>query len=220
MRREALGLISNQQSVSSRPASTRIKSIYLWEDASGWTVGDGQQYLCWNECTMPLDPSHDDGPSQGDAITEYDNQPSSGDTPRDNDYQQERMDDIDDDNQLPEPDATEKNDDITLDNFGLPKGHTCATDIEVVDNKYATIIHLSWFQCASFGQYSFAETQHIPRKLQPTWAETVGRVARDAVEALQQAHLHECRNKCALDRHLKMWLLLPFLLLCNPPPTQ
>eukprot|EP00957_Ditylum_brightwellii_P055976 4241877-Ditylum_brightwellii.AAC.1 len=32
----------------------------------------------------------------------------------------------------------------------------------------------SWFQCADFGQYSFAEAQHITRKLHPTWAEAVG----------------------------------------------
>ena len=164
-------------------------------------------------------PSYEDEPSQGDANAEDNNQPSAGDPSRDSDAQQERMDDINDDNQPPEPDDTEEEDDIALDDFGLPKGHARATDVDIVDNKYATIDHLGWFQCAGFGQYSFAEAQHIPRKLQPSWAEAVGRVARDAVEVLQQAHPHERRNKRALDRRLKMWLLLPFLLLRKPPNT-
>eukprot|EP00957_Ditylum_brightwellii_P002420 186286-Ditylum_brightwellii.AAC.1 len=81
------------------------------------------------------------------------------------------MDDINDDNQPPEPNDTEEEDDIALDGFGLPKGHARATDVEVVDNKYATIDHLGWFQCAGLGRHSFAEAQHIPRKLQPAWAE-------------------------------------------------
>eukprot|EP00957_Ditylum_brightwellii_P016375 1231171-Ditylum_brightwellii.AAC.1 len=68
---------------------------------------------------------------------------------------------------------TEEDDDIVLDDFGLPKGHACATDVEVVDNKHTTIDHLCWFQCAGFGKYSFAEVQHIPRKVQPARADTV-----------------------------------------------
>eukprot|EP00957_Ditylum_brightwellii_P070248 5337022-Ditylum_brightwellii.AAC.1 len=100
------------------------------------------------------------------------------------------MDDINDDNRPPEPDYAEEDDDIMLDDVGLPKGHALATDVEVVNNKYEMIDHLSWVQCASFGQYSFAEAQHIVRKLQPAWAEAVGRVTRDAVEAIQQAHPH------------------------------
>eukprot|EP00957_Ditylum_brightwellii_P058275 4418600-Ditylum_brightwellii.AAC.1 len=90
------------------------------------------------------------------------------------------MDGINDDNQPPEPDDAEEDDNIVLDDFGLPKGHIHATDVEVVEDKYATINHIGWFICADFGQYSFAKAQQIPRKLQPAWAEAVGRVARDA----------------------------------------
>eukprot|EP00957_Ditylum_brightwellii_P002769 212945-Ditylum_brightwellii.AAC.1 len=85
------------------------------------------------------------------------------------------MDDINDDNQPPGPDDTEEEDDIAPDDFGLPKGHARATDVEIVNNKYATMDHLGWFQCADFGQYFFVEAQHIPRKLQPAWAVAVGR---------------------------------------------
>eukprot|EP00957_Ditylum_brightwellii_P164593 12531576-Ditylum_brightwellii.AAC.1 len=108
MRREALGLISNQQNVSSRHASTRIKHIYIWKDASGWAIRDGQQYLCQRDDVPPQDdhddsakeqgPSHDDDPSQRDDNRKDNNQSSAGDSPRYHDNQQERTGDIKDDN--------------------------------------------------------------------------------------------------------------------------
>eukprot|EP00957_Ditylum_brightwellii_P003296 250028-Ditylum_brightwellii.AAC.1 len=58
--------------------------------------------------------------------------------------------------------------------------------------------------------------QHIPCKLQPAWAEAIGCVAHDVVEALHQAYPHaQCHDR-ALERRIKTWHLLPFLLLCKP----
>eukprot|EP00957_Ditylum_brightwellii_P110409 8420543-Ditylum_brightwellii.AAC.1 len=59
-----------------------------------------------------------------------------------------------------------------------------------MDDSYAALDHLGWFQCAGFGKYFFSEAQHTPNHLQPVWAAVVGRVARDIVESLAQAHPH------------------------------
>eukprot|EP00957_Ditylum_brightwellii_P064008 4855299-Ditylum_brightwellii.AAC.1 len=86
-----------------------------------------------------------------------------------------------------------------------------------MDDKYVILNHLGWFQCAGFGKFSFAEDQHIPHKLQPQWTEAVSRVAQGIADNLHQAHPYTHHHKRALDRRLKMWLILPFLLICKLP---
>eukprot|EP00957_Ditylum_brightwellii_P063716 4835467-Ditylum_brightwellii.AAC.1 len=61
-----------------------------------------------------------------------------------------------------------------LDGYGLPKGWEQATDVEIVDDRYAVTDHINWFQSAGFGKFSLSEAQHIPHKLQPAWAEAIG----------------------------------------------
>eukprot|EP00957_Ditylum_brightwellii_P191521 14580986-Ditylum_brightwellii.AAC.1 len=84
-----------------------------------------------------------------------------------------------------------------------------------MDDTHATLDHPGWFQCAGFGRYSFSEAQHIPKNLQPVRAAAVGRVTRDIVESLAQAHTHTRRYSCALDRCIKIWLLLLFFFCKN-----
>eukprot|EP00957_Ditylum_brightwellii_P094208 7172895-Ditylum_brightwellii.AAC.1 len=71
------------------------------------------------------------------------------------------------------------------------------SDVELMDDKCAILNHLGRFQCTGFGEFSFAEAQHIPHKLQPQWTEAVIRVTQDIVDSLHQSHPHTHHHKRA-----------------------
>jgi hypothetical protein len=78
---------------------------------------------------------------------------------------------------------------------------------------YAVLDHLALATCAGFVGSSFNTVQHLPQSLQVDWAIALSIITKDLCDALE-AH---GKDSISVERHIKMILLLPNLLLRKPP---
>ena len=101
--------------------------------------------------------------------------------------------------------------DDDLDEDGFLRARARATAIDIFEDRYALIDHLSGKQCVGCAQGSFFEITKVWSDHQGTWASAWSETCREVVERLKATTLNETRSDLALERIIKFKFLLPTL---------
>ena len=90
-------------------------------------------------------------------------------------------------------------------------------------DQYAILDHIPFSHCIGEAPASFHEAKMIPQSCRVLWAETYGEVCAalaDAANPPQPPENNRPDFEATLERRIKMFFLIPFLILRKPPDKQ